>query len=166
MKAIFLDIDGVLATSLEFCMNFTKFKKKNAWAQKLGVSYPFNKECVAILNDILNVSDAQIILSSDWRHYYILEEIHQIFKYNGITQRPVDFTPELSDLFHSSRLCLIREEEIRCYLLDHPEIEKAVVLDDLTLDFWDLEKVVYFQTRLSEGLKITNLKEKIIKALM
>ena len=37
MAVIFLDIDGVLATNLQFQMNKQKFQEKHAWADELRV---------------------------------------------------------------------------------------------------------------------------------
>ncbi len=53
---ILLDIDGVLATEESAHQpNHELF------------AYPFDKECVIVFNEVLKETDAEIVLSSDWR---------------------------------------------------------------------------------------------------
>ena len=58
MKVIFLDIDGVLATTSCYGKG-----KNNKWG-----AYMFDQKAVVYLNFILSETGAEIILSSDWRH--------------------------------------------------------------------------------------------------
>jgi hypothetical protein len=62
MKVIFLDIDGVLATNKEFATNRTKFREKYLWAKELRVPYKFNKGCVEVFNEILEITNAILSL--------------------------------------------------------------------------------------------------------
>ena len=160
MKIIFLDIDGVLATDREFIMNRTKFRKKNPEAMELNIPYPFNKGCVKIFNEILTETDAKIVLSSDWRLHWNLEQLDKIFKFNGVIKSP-EATTAFSKWKMSSSLELDRVMQIKNYI-NYGEIENWVAIDDLNLsDLGDR----FVRTKDSEGLKQLGIKNKIIKIL-
>jgi hypothetical protein len=159
-RTIFLDIDGVLATNKEYSRNRTKFHKKFEIARKLHIPYPYNPECVKILNEILQETDSQIILSSDWRLHWDIEEIDQIFKFNQIIKSPVGFTQNMH--VSMSNLEKNRINEIENYIKNH-DVGSYVIIDDLDMGFYGLDRFV--KTKDSEGIKQTGLKEKIIKIL-
>jgi hypothetical protein len=171
-KYIFLDIDGVLATSKEFHMNTQKFWKESEWAKNLKVPYKWNNSSVKIFNEILEVTNAEIILSSDWRKHWNLEELDLIFKQNGVIKSPKNTTIKYSEIFdHDFRN---RASQIESYIRTNTFIDEKeqptclwVILDDLPLKqfFPDHLKDRVFQTTEKEGIKISKLKEKIIKKL-
>jgi len=115
-KAIFLDIDGVIAIS-------TDSESEHMIYDSDGL-YPFTKQCVAILNRVLEATDADIVLSSTWRLDFNLEELDRIFRKNGVKKSPVSKTPEI----HYDD----RNLEIADYLKHNPT-EKYVILDDLDI---------------------------------
>ena len=160
MKTIFLDIDGVLATDKEFMMNRKKFQEKYPVADELNIPYPFNSGCVKIFNEILQETDARIVLSSDWRLHWNLEDLDKIFKFNSVIK-----SPEATTSFHkwkmSSGLEHDRVKQIEQYV-SYSEITNWVAIDDLNLsDLGDR----FVRTKDSEGLKQTGLKNKILKIL-
>lgn len=165
MTYLFLDIDGVLATNTEFFCNRTKFKEKNEWADKLGVPYPFNPSCVKVLNKILSECKVTIILSSDWKRHWNLEQLETIFKENGVIQSPVEKTP--TSLLSFANGTRNRAGDIESFLLSHPEVTDWIVIDDLTVSVYIPEEFHdrIFLTTDSEGLKKPGLKQKIIKRL-
>lgn len=57
MKVIFLDIDGVL-NSMEFYENKPESDLRHN---------PFDRKCVAVLKQIVDATDAKIVLTSSWR---------------------------------------------------------------------------------------------------
>lgn len=165
MITIFLDIDGVIATHKEFFTNRNKFYQKNPIAKELGIPYPFNKGCVEILNDLLDEFECQIVLSSDWKLHYNLEELNRIFIFNGVKQSPIDITEDFR--YSGLMLSMWRASEIKAYI-DKNNIDKWITIDDLLLggwfkDFNDEDKC--FLTVDTMGLKQSGLKDKIIKKL-
>ena len=160
MKAIFLDIDGVLATDREFMMNRNKFIQKNPWARELRVPYGWNKECVKIFNEILEATDAIIVLSSDWRMHWELEDLNKIFIGNGVIKSP-EFVTHQYKRKMSSDLEDDRSHQIKEWV-DYNKPDTWVAIDDLKLTSLGDN---FIHTRSSEGLKQTGLKEKIIKKL-
>lgn len=134
MKYIFLDIDGVLTTLYETMdLENLLYWKDNDWAKKMNVHYPFNENCVSILNEILKETDAEIILSSDWRKHKTKEQLDVIFKNNGVIKSPIDTTPNYRD--HYSNFEYARSIEIVHYIAENTiDINNIVVIDDLNLE--------------------------------
>lgn len=79
-KIIFLDIDGVLRTH----------KSDLEWSKKLtapvyrGVNRLFDKELVDNLNEVIFLTNAKIVVTSNWRIHLSLEELQKIFKDRGV----------------------------------------------------------------------------------
>lgn len=161
MKVIFLDIDGVLATNKEFSTNRTKFKKKYPEAEELRIPYPFNKDAVKVFNEILDATNAVIVLSSDWRLHFNLEELDGIFKFNGVNKSPKFITSKLKRKL-SSDLEDDRAHQIVQFKREM-QLKNWVAIDDLELSFSLGDH--FFKTNSSEGIKQSGLKDKIINKL-
>jgi hypothetical protein len=161
-NVIFLDIDGVLATHKQFMSNRKKFQDKHEDAKELNIPYPFDQKCVKIFNEILKETDADIVLTSDWRLFWKLEELDRIFKFNKIIKSPIAITSK-TKLVSRSNLELNRTKQIEDFL-DENTVLNYVVVDDLHLDLYLTEKFV--KTKDLQGLKESNIKEKIIKELI
>ena len=160
MKIIFLDIDGVLATHKEFMMNRTKFQTKHPEAKEIRIPYPFNQGCVKVFNEILDETNAVIVLSSDWRFHWDLNDLDKIFKFNGIKKSPIAITSKIKRKL-SSDLEDDRSFQIKKYV-DEILPDSWVAIDDLNLlSLGDN----FIRTKDMEGLKQTGIKEKIIKKL-
>lgn len=159
-KTIFLDIDGVLATHIEFMKPRKKFHEKYDDAKQLRIPYPFNSGCVKILNSILEETDTQIVLSSDWRHHWDLEELDKIFKFNNLIKSPVAVTGNHPVSF--GNLEKNRVNEIEKFRKSN-DVGSFVIVDDLRMDIYLTTRFV--RTKDSEGLKQTGIKTKILKFL-
>lgn len=161
-KIIFLDIDGVLATEKEYFRVRRKLWKKYDIANKLQIPYPFNEGCVKILNYIIKETDAELVITSDWRIHWTLEELCEIFKFNGVEKMPIG-TTDKGSLLYTSQLEKERIDQIDEYIKNN-KIKNYVIIDDLNLN-----EIIGFnrfvKTNSFEGLKQTNVKEKIIKFL-
>jgi hypothetical protein len=162
MKAIiFLDIDGVLTTDAEYMRSRTKFWDKYDEAKQLRIPYPFNPGCVKVFNEILEKVDVDIVLSSDWRRHYTLEELDKIFKFNKVIKSPMATTEICPCSF--SQLDKNRAHEIELYVNKY-KIEKYVIIDDLDLEYFcPVEHFVKTTDR--EVIKQSNIKQKILKVL-
>jgi len=172
MKIIFLDIDGVIATSQ--CWGKGNDNKWDA--------YMFDPKCVAVLNFILKETGAEIVLSSDWKSHYTLFEMNEIFAHNGVIKGPMCFTPN-SKTYTGDNLEGGRSDEILAWLNHHCKSSKSeprvfdikwVAVDDLdmTEKFGDISgnyqtglKNFVHCKRVMEGIKQTGIKEKILKFL-
>ena len=167
-KVIFLDIDGVLATHKQYST-----KKSSPYYLYEYDVYPYDEKCVKILNEILEETDAEIILSSDWSLHYTLEQMDGIFKHNGIIKSPYDMVSQLARSM--SRGDLNRGYSIDEYIAYHPdEFEHYVIIDDLDIRAYkdyhenvltDYDNFVHCSRGDFEGIKQTGIKEKILKVL-
>jgi hypothetical protein len=156
---IFLDVDGVMATSHQYYTN-----KKN-W-HPMYDCYRFDEGCVKIFNSILGVIDgAIVVISSDWRDDYTIEQFNEIFKWNGINAVISGYTPSSwGHIFRSmSQLDEARSYEILKYVEEH-KITNWVAIDDLNLSQWIPDNFVRC-TRVSEGLKQKGVKDKILNII-
>ncbi len=156
-----MDIDGVLCTFNEFYRNRKKFWEKYETANTLRLPYEFNKGCVKILNEILEETDAEIVLTSDWRTHWNLRALGNIFNFNNVIKSPIDVT----DVHPTSMSYLERNRggEIDIYIKKH-NVENYVIIDDLDLSKF-VNKDRFVRTIEREGLKQSNIKEKILKIL-
>lgn len=180
MKVIFLDHDGVLCLSEQWG---GRNKKKAKWFRDHGftedhnmpVSYRFDnfdRKAVKVLNDILEKSGAEIVVSSDWRLHCTLEEMREVYREYGVIKEPLDFTPLLRD-FDEDTSSLYRWKgwmgrerviEIRKWLELHPEVTAWVAVDDLPMGEEGLENFVHTPSS-TEGIKKSGTKDKIIQFL-
>jgi hypothetical protein len=192
MKTIFLDHDGVICLSTEWGGRFKKQTKVGRKLSQSVLSLPvdarfdnFNKKAIKVLNEILEITGAEIVVSSDWKKWASVEELGEYYEQQGIAKKPIAFTKNLNDCeipqnFPWSRtydLEQSRSLEIKQYLKDHPEITHWVAVDDLNMGIpqtheswgeiemdWGLTNFV-LTPKGSEGIKQTGIKEKIIKFL-
>jgi hypothetical protein len=127
MKVIFLDIDGVIATD-------NSFRSKKFLIDKVQMPYKWDEKCVESLKHILEQTQANIVLTSDWRLYYPLEEMKTIFKYYGLpSDKLIDYTLNFRKL-SSYNYEGIRCSEIEKYLLESKhDIDNWVAVDDMNL---------------------------------
>jgi hypothetical protein len=198
MKVIFLDHDGVICLSSNWG---SRGKKQKEYGRKMSQSVNelpvkvrfdnFDKKAIDTLNEILEETNAEIVVSSDWKRWATVEEMGEYYESQGIKKKPIDFTPFFRDLmkdgkapkigeFHYQRFEDLEQErhfEILDYLKDHPEITHWVAIDDLNMGidivytdgqedqrYWGLTNFVWTPQE-SEGIKQSGKKEKILEFL-
>jgi hypothetical protein len=159
MKTLFLDLDGVIAVgwvASKFHLDWkTKFMK-------------FDTKAVQVLNEILEATGAEIVLSSDWKKHFTLQEMRDIFIYCGVDKQPISFTPN-SVYYSDGHLEGGRAYEIKVYVELHG-LTNWVAVDDLNVlnsgheDFFE-DHFVLCKRPNTEGIKQSGLKTKIIKIL-
>jgi hypothetical protein len=191
MRVLMLDNDGVI------CLSNNWGGRKKKWA-KYRSSNPnsspnlkdapveyrfddFDTKAIKVLNEILEETGAEIVVSSDWKLHATLEELGDYYERQGIIKRPIDVTPNIEhckdydDNFMWSPqwdLEQTRTIEIKQYLHDHPEITHWVSVDDLNMgkigepwkDCWAIDNFV-LTPKSNEGIKQSGVKEKIINYL-
>ena len=197
MKAIFLDHDGVICLSNNWggrSKKWAKYRSANPDSSREKKDAPvfvrfddFDKKAIKILNEIIEETGCEIVVSSDWRLHANLEELGDYYISQGIIKRPIAFTDIFENIFPKewnafrfrADLELERSMEINHWLDNHPEITHWVAVDDLNMSLEFLSK--YFSDgesdknpglsnfvltpRSSEGIKQSGIKEKIIKYL-
>lgn len=180
MKIIFLDHDGVICLLENFGSyeaKYDQWRKENpVWAvserdRPYYVKHDdFDKECITILNEILEETSSEIVVSSGWRLFGTLEEQSQHYKEQGIIKSPLDYTidslysnlPEEYNKTQEER----RIFEIRTYLESHPEVTNWVAIDDMDLSLGNFGLENFVQCKdIRLGLKESGLKEQILNFL-
>jgi len=189
MKTLFLDNDGVICLSNNWggrSKKWAKYRSKNPETSRYIDDAPvevrfddFDKKAIKVLNEILEETDAEIVVSSDWRCHANLEELGEYFLSQGILKKPVGVTkmlgqcdqPENYPWSRKWDLEQSRSLEILQYLHDHPEITQWVAIDDLNMGKngeswknWGLDNFVLTPSS-SEGIKQSGIKDKITKFL-
>lgn len=198
MKVLFLDHDGVICLPKQWGSRMNKIMLYDSHTEPDDYnpnSYPvdvrfddMDKNAVKVLNEIIQETGCEIVVTSDWRLEATLEEMGIYYENQGISKKPIDFTHSMSyEEYEQSRIDNtfknynylydeIRANEIRKYLSEHPEITHWVAIDDLDMRYysrdytgeiiipWGLKN--FIKTRYNEGLKQTNIKNKIIKFLL
>jgi hypothetical protein len=189
MKIIFLDIDGVICLSNNWggrSKKWKKYRSSNPETSRYIDDAPvevrfddFDSKSIKVLNEILEETDAEIVVSSDWRCHANLEELGEYFISQGILKKPVGVTKMLGQCDQPENYPWSRKWdteqsrslEILQYLHDHPEITQWVAIDDLNMGKngeswknWGLDNFVLTPSS-SEGIKQSGIKDKIIKFL-
>src|SRR5690554_4610312 len=100
MKVIFLDHDGVICLPEQWGGRHKKARKYRK-DKKLSYDEPvdvdarfdnFDEKCVDILNEIIEETECEIVVTSDWRLEATLEEMGTYYENQGIIKKPIDFT--------------------------------------------------------------------------
>ena len=197
MKVIFLDNDGVICLSNNWG---SRHKKQNKWGgRKLSMSMSsipieyrfdnFDEKAVKILNEILEETDAEIVVSSDWQNFATLDELGEYYESQGIIKKPIGVTKEIGDVDFEKYdkmpwnrdldLEQHRSLEILEWLEAHAEVTHWVAVDDLHMGIhvenswrgaydredWGLENFVW-TPRDNQGIKQSGIKDKILKFLL
>lgn len=168
LKVIFLDHDGVICLVKQYGSRNSKKSKKAG-----EIFDRFCPKSIKILNEILQETDADIVVTSSWRTYCDLEYMQSLYKERGIIKVPIDFTQDLTndwdyaDNFNEFKdsykiSAEIRIKEIKKWLSLNQDITHWVAIDDLNLA--KLNNFVLCESEF-EGIKKLGLKEKIISFL-
>lgn len=198
MKIIFLDHDGVICLANNWG---GRYKKQKEYGRKMSQNTKelpvdvrfdnFDQKAIDVLNEILKETDAEIVVSSDWKRWATTEELGQYYEKQGIIKKPIDCTSFFDDLAgegkipkysefpwdRNNNLEQERHFEILEWLKNHPEVTHWVAVDDLHMGIhieastygphdrdWGLENFVW-TPRDSEGIKQTGIKDKILNYL-
>ena len=192
MKVIFLDHDGVICLSNNWggrTKKWAKYRSENPDSSKEKKDAPvsfrfddFDTKSVKVLNEILEETGAEIVVSSDWKLHATLEELGEYYELHGIIKKPIALTPNLGQCNWYNNMVwvwsprweleMIRVIEIKQYLHDHPEVTHWVSIDDLNMgkngevwkDEWAIDNFV-LTPKSNEGIKQSGVKEKILKFL-
>lgn len=186
MKVIFLDHDGVICLYDNWG---TRLKKQKEWGgRKLSMTpleMPleyrfdnFDQKAVKVLNEILEETGAEIVVSSDWKRWATVEEMGQYYESQGIIKKPIAFTDSIlcddyEDFpWHRSLDSeQTRSLEISQYIGQNTHVTHWVSIDDLNMSLraegdkmWGLKNFVLTPIQ-HEGIKQSGIKEKVLKFL-
>jgi hypothetical protein len=184
MKVIFLDHDGVVCLSNNWGGRTKKTGYDSNPETPMRIRMDnFDEKAVKVLNKILEVTDAEIVISSDWKLHGTLEQMQEMYRDYGVIKTPIAYTPNMMD-YDSDTYSMYkwkgwteeqRAEEIKRYLALHPEITHWVAIDDLNMSEnsnrsdeseWGLKNFVLMTRPYNEGIKQSGVMDKIINYLI
>lgn len=196
MKILILDNDGVICLSNNWggrTKKWSKYRSANPESSNDKKDAPvtvrfddFDKKAIKILNEIIEQTGCEIVVSSDWRYLATLEELGDYYISQGIIKRPIAVTDIFKDIFPKewnafrfrADLEIERSMEIGHWLKNHPEVTHWVAVDDLNMGVEFLSKNFLHSKdddknpglsnfvltpKSSQGIKQSGIKEKILK---
>jgi len=135
LKILFLDHYGVMCLGAREIVR-TEHSMPTA-AEFLGTNKTyfsdFDSSAVEILNQILDQTGAEIVVSSDWKCKISIEGMCEFYQTQGIKKMPIDYTAWLpgAATYHEQRA-----GEINTWLEQHPETTQWAAVDDLYMSTW------------------------------
>lgn len=117
MKAIFLDVDGVL--------NSDEYFDSVSDSDDDSIENEIDMDKIKLLKEAVDLTDAQVVLSSSWRYTRKAQSLRELLIENGIV---TDVTPFLQNK---------RGLEIKSWLKNNPDVGDFVILDDEVFDSYD-----------------------------
>ena len=193
MKILFLDHDGVICLQKQWGTSALKQEEFILYSQHKDPDFVinhfydfpiecrfdnFDKDAVTVLNEILTLTGAKIIVTSDWRKNATLDELGGLYSMHGVSECPIGFTPFFENIeipigivwdFKHIK-AQQRALEISAYINNHSEITQWVAVDDYNMDIhynssWGLSNFVHAKDQ-AKGLNEPGLKESILSFLI
>jgi hypothetical protein len=155
---VFLDFDGVINY---VCMEPQKHDcpRCDSVCPARGIAENFHRERVLRVNALLRDTRAAVVLSTSWRTAFDRATLWHALDACGFKGCVVGATARSSRDFWRVRGLEFDQEQrghqIAMWLIEHPEVERAVILDD-SPDMWVL-KPLLVQTSPSTGLGDTDV---------
>ena len=141
MKVIFVDIDGPLAFNSS---GEGDIKIRDG----LTLVYAWNEKACEALAKIIKKTGAKVVISSDWKKYYSVEEFNEIFEFYKIPPVVIDATSQQKAKL-SSPYSMDRAYQIMRWLEKRAnDIESWVAIDDLHIS-------EYFKSAVDEEYAIS-----------
>ena len=138
MKVLFLDVDGVLNM------------------HNSGGTKTLNRKRLRLLQEIVDTTGCNIVVSSSWRNSHIyLSLLQRTLKYRNMSIYSITRNLSLYSSFtHNS---LLRGNEIKDWIDRHPDVEQYAIVDDNN-EMLDSQQQYFVQTDPNIGLTkdITN----------
>jgi len=123
-KALFLDFDGVMVTDrYQSQLTDSNCPLRDAYGSL------FDPVCVENLRQIIDSTDADIVVTSTWKMNLGLDGLQEMWNERDLPGKVVDVTPDI-DPIH-------RGDEIQAWLAVNPGVVSYVIIDDCPiLDFF------------------------------
>ena len=91
-KIIFIDVDGPLAWAT---WGMGKVRINENTMNEFTIPYPLVKEDCEALQEICDKTNAELVLSSDWKLHFTLKQMSDVFIENGIYAKLIDITTHM-----------------------------------------------------------------------
>ena len=154
MKVIFLDIDGVLNTK----ETYDNIYRTHGFLSTMEV--PIDKFRLEYLKTIIDETDAKIVLSSSFRHFFIKQEgkiIPTSIKGKNLYNWFLKYGIDIYDITPNNGYT--REEEIKEWLINNEEVEDFIIIDDDPTIFEDLSSKLIQTSKVRQNYLTTFIKD-------
>ena len=135
-KIIFIDIDGPLAWGT---WRDGKVKINENTSVEFTIPYDWNKADCEALAKICEATNAELVLSSDWKLHFTLKQMSDVFIENGIYAKLIDITTHMDsrqmglwNKMSPPSLDFERANQILKWVKDN-KISNWIAIDDLNL---------------------------------
>ena len=135
-KIIFIDIDGPLAWATWMD---GKVKINENTSDEFTIPYAWVKEDCEALAKICEATNAELVLSSDWKMHYTLKQMSDVFIEYGIYAKLIDITTHMNtrqmgiwNKMSSPSLEFERAHQIVKWVKDN-KISNWIAIDDMKL---------------------------------
>lgn len=142
-----------------------KWSHKLSCPIKTGIERLFSEESVAYLNEIILLTKAQIVVTSNWRLQLTIDELNEIFTERGVIGRVASKTTTNFVRKNSPLILGVRGLEIREWLDTHYCTDYVVIDDQINdiVDYIPKAKIVKVNPQL--GLSSDNV-DKAVNVLL
>ena len=130
-RVIFLDFDGVMDTE-----SYDSYLVNHNMPNVDEYGPVFDPECVKTLENILNATGAQNVVSSTWKECMTLEDIREMWKKRKLPGYILDVTPNVNPHY--------RRDESNAWLESREEECLYAIIDDLDASQFTEEQLPYF----------------------
>ena len=140
-KIIFLDIDGVMNSQVDYELAEARGDLKTAREE----AHELSARCMDLLNTLIDETGAEVVITSVWRYTTTKEELQTLFEKKGFKHKILDYTPVYDRNFS------VRGNEILGWITaneeylgqDYFEFESYVIFDDDSdMLYWQRENFV------------------------
>lgn len=135
-KIIFIDIDGPLAWAT---WEMGKVKINENMMNEFTIPYPLVKEDCEALQEICDKTNAELVLSSDWKMHFTLRQMSDVFIEYGIYAKLIDTTTHMNttqmglwNKLSKPSLEFERASQILKWVKDN-RISNWIAIDDMNL---------------------------------
>lgn len=161
---VFLDIDGVLH-SFDYEEYLTSHNRD--WYDKDGAI--FAPDCIDALGELINTTNAKIVISSSWKDSRICKEalsvMKNLWKRRNLPGEIIDVTPTLTPdklqlLYGINTTQRWKGYEIDLWLRHNPQCKTYIIIDDQDVVL-DYQKAFLIMTSANKGLQSNDVKRAI-----
>jgi len=135
-KIIFIDVDGPLAWGT---WGDGKVKINENTSNEFTIPYPWNKADCEALATICEKTNAELVLSSDWKMHFTLRQMSDVFIKYGIYAKLIDITTHMNttqmglwNKLSKPSLDFERASQIVKWVKDN-KVSNWIAIDDLNL---------------------------------
>jgi len=128
---LFLDFDGVVANGVsaknKYYMRTTLHKDRSNYTTSVftpsTIAYDLDRECVHVLNRLVQFTSAKVVISSTWRTTFSQKDLEEHLGTFGFVGDVLGVTPCKMSLYW-------RDEEVRMWMEDNKYTGDYLVIDD------------------------------------